>query len=113
MAENKGTLDYSQIDYGVIKLRGKRSAAFKLVPGVGEVIDPAIVKAVIGINGRIKKTLILNEGITDNTDGTFTVRVTPDDIEYTTGYIIEVYGLQGLPDQEIAYFEVEYTPVLK
>ena len=102
------TIDNSKITSISIIVRNNRITLFGCAPGLGQAIDVNNAKVKIANKGNsLIRTLILGDGITDNGDGSITIKIEPEDFRKEDAKF-EVYGISGLPNLEIANGTIKY-----
>ena len=102
------TIDNSKVTSISITVRNNRVTLFKCTPELGDTIDVDNVKVKIANTGNsLIRTLILGDGVTDNGDGSITIKIEPEDFRKEDAKF-EVYGISGLPNLEIANGTIKY-----
>jgi len=94
-------LNFSKVAIKNITVRNDRPVTLKFYANENTALDPANIIFKIGINNGLLKQLTINNGIINHGDGSFTVTFSGRDFNYVSEVDYELFGLQGLPNQEI------------
>jgi len=98
-------LNFSKVATENITVRNDRPVTLTFYANENTTLDPANIIFKIGVNSRLLKELTIDNGIINNVDGSFTVTFSGKDFNYVSQVDYELFGLQGLPDQEIMIWQ--------